>query len=141
MQENERHNLDGADRELEAALRGLKPAIRGTPLDPVACAFNAGRRAARQQTNPWRMTSAILAIALALAVLYPGVSPPSVKSTAVVASRESAATLSSAASPQGLSALSVIRLRDIALERGLDAMPHTQDSSRRPLGVRDASRL
>src|SRR3954454_6530636 len=101
MHENDQHNRDGGERELEAALRGLRPAATAGPLDPIACAFDAGRRAASQRANPWRATSAVLAIVLTVTVLNPRVIPPAVKSTPIVA-RLDPGPLSSASSSHAL---------------------------------------
>jgi hypothetical protein len=140
MQEPERDNLTGGERELEAALRQLAPARAGagTGLDPVACAFEAGRQVAARRATAWQATSVVVfAVALAVVIL----NPLSIRSPSNVAPLVARLEPARPPSQQALSTLSVIRLRDVALERGLDAMPRTQQSAPRSLGVRDAARL
>jgi hypothetical protein len=58
--DNDKDNLTPAERELEGALRGLKPA--GVSIDRDRLMFAAGRASAGRSVFRWRVTSAAAAV-------------------------------------------------------------------------------
>ena len=128
MHEHEQFNIDGADREFEAALRGLKPGP--ATIDPLTCAFEAGQVSASRRATAYRSTAAALSVALVISVLIPirVTSQP-----ARQASDENYATLASlpARTNQG----AYLTTRNAVLERGVDVLPASTGSAK-PMSMR-----
>ena len=61
--------LSPEDREMEAALRSLAPA--SAEIDPVAAAFEGGRRSARRQLRLWQSAAITLLVVSTAAWLLP----------------------------------------------------------------------
>jgi hypothetical protein len=59
---DEDDGLSPAQRELESALRSLSPAPRD--VDPIAAAYEAGRRSLRWHVHAWQSAAALVLIAL-----------------------------------------------------------------------------
>src|SRR5687767_1381406 len=66
MQENQNQPLDGADREVEAALASLRPAAHGIDRDQLI--FTAGYRSARFKLWLWRSAAGALAAMVLLSI-------------------------------------------------------------------------
>jgi hypothetical protein len=66
MQENQNQPLDGAEREVEAALASLRPARPGIDRDELM--FTAGYRSARFKLWLWRSAAGSLAAMLLLSI-------------------------------------------------------------------------
>lgn len=104
-------NINPADRELESALRGLKPVA--SAVDPIGCAFDAGRASMRRQNRTWQGACAALLVCVgALATLRTGQAPQQPSDPGVYA----AATPT--ASPD-----SYLLVRNRVLQDGLGALP------------------
>src|SRR5262249_21993681 len=67
---SEQDELNPAERELEAAMKSLRPVM--TRLDPVSAAYEAGRRSCRSEVRVWRAAAAALALVGAGVWLLPG---------------------------------------------------------------------
>jgi hypothetical protein len=106
-------DLSGEDRELEAALSGLRPAA--SQVDALACAFDAGQTRAARALRFWRGASGLLAAMLAVAIVLP-VPPARRASSSSVAERPSGSN-----APAELAAYYAIR--DDVMNRGPDALP------------------
>jgi hypothetical protein len=121
--ENE-DDLTPAERELEAALRLLRPAPAA--LDPLVIAYRAGARTRTTSLWAWRAVAAVLAVGLGAAVLNDsGRDVGGTSSGTVMVERP--APRSRAASPtfitmQPQNAPSQWRLRERVLDQGLDAL-------------------
>lgn len=122
--EHDEQELTPAERELEAALRALRPAKPG--LDPIALAFQAG--AARQVPAlwMWRAAAAVLAIALAVSIIA---SDRHRQTTTTTTTPARALAVQPQPSPAGQyftmetrTTPSQWRLRDRVLDQGLDAL-------------------
>ena len=122
-------HLSGADRELEDALGGLRPRA-AAGVDPLACAFEAGRTSARQSLRAWRAASGLLAATLAVvAVVLPNQSGRQTRSgTGSSVARNDALPLPprhavglASSSRAGLA--NYYALRDDVLARGPDVLP------------------
>ena len=122
MQEDEPCKLDGGERELEAALRGLKPDIIN--VDPIACAFEAGRTATARRASVWRTTSVALSIAVVVMMTVPMRSPRS--SSSETAPHQGIATV--VALPRG-NRSTYFSTRDAVLTRGVDVLPASRGSA------------
>jgi hypothetical protein len=131
------NEMNGADRELEDALRGLKPA--DARIDPLECAFHAGQHAAQKRVLVWRSTCAALAIALSAAILMPLRSATPSREHVASPAAQFATTTSTTPirEPETLSDISVLRLRNVALEHGIDATPRSSGTRGKSLSVRD----
>ena len=57
---SEEDELNPVERELEAALKSLRP--RATRLDPVAAAYCAGQQSAHREVRRWRVATAAVAL-------------------------------------------------------------------------------
>jgi hypothetical protein len=112
--------LNAAERELESALRSLAP--RSAKIDPVAAAFEAGRRSARRQVRLWQSAAAAMLLVSAGAWLV----PVSRDGVAVAPRRVMPFAGSTARATQPFSVQSVARLRAAVRERGLDGLPVVQ---------------
>ena len=131
MSEDAREDsLVGAERELESALRSLAP----TPssIDPIAAAFEAGRRSQAHVTRIWRGTG--IAASLAATVLL-FISVPH-RSADEHPQPEVRVVSFTSAIP---SEQSVLHLRNVVLEHGWGALPPTPGSggSGRTITARD----
>jgi hypothetical protein len=121
--EREQDELSPAEREVEAALRGLRPADAG--IDPLVIAYRAG--SARRETSlwMWRAAAAVFAIALGAVVLSGNRQDDSSVSRGTLAvdpqPRRTPSTLL-VTMPPARSSPSYERLRDRVLEHGLDAL-------------------
>ena len=116
MSRDEPFELNPAERELESALRSLRPAP-ASGVDAIAAAVAAGAASRRPSIYAWRAAAAVLVVALGAAVTLPSrsaTSPP-----AVVA--EAPAVRLLATEPRGAGAY--VRLRQRVLDQGLDALP------------------
>jgi hypothetical protein len=122
MHEHEEQNLDGAERELEAALRGLKPGP--ATIDPIACAFEAGRKTGARRATAWRSTAAAMSVALIVSILIPmrGSSsrdvPPMQNEFATVVSL-----------PSHTPGPTYFSTRDAVLDRGVDVLPASRGAA------------
>jgi hypothetical protein len=121
--------LTPSERELEAALGGLKPARAAMNRDRLM--FQAGRAAARRQSRLWQAVSACLTIVLLASIAYRP-APTAVETGVVtVASRPQPAQAIEPAGERhdmpGLryfeSANDYVRMRAAVLRRGIDALP------------------
>ena len=121
MHEDEQHKLDGGERELEAALRGLKP--EAVQADPIACAYDAGRTAAARRASAWRMTSAGLSIVLITMMLVPMRSPRSSSDT------ELHGEVATVVSLPHNNRSTYFTTRDAVLTRGVDVLPASRGSA------------
>lgn len=61
------HSLTRSERELEEALRTLRPS--SPSVDPIALAFAAGATSARRTLWMWRSAAALLCVALGLSIV------------------------------------------------------------------------
>jgi hypothetical protein len=66
---SEHDELSPVDQEVVEALRSLKPAA--VRIDPVAAAYAAGRKAAKNQVLSWRAIAAVLLVAGTASWLVP----------------------------------------------------------------------
>ncbi|MGH7176506.1 MAG: hypothetical protein ACREJC_03910 [Tepidisphaeraceae bacterium] len=108
MQDDPR--LSGAEKELEQALGTLRPA--GANVDPLACAFEAGKHSARTGAVMWKATSAALGMALIVVLGLP-TAPAPTRNVAVV----------QVARTENDSAGSYIATRARVLEGGVESLP------------------
>jgi hypothetical protein len=118
--------LSAAEREMESALRQLRPAA--AEIDPIACAYEAGVRTARQSLWRWRAAAALIVAVLGTVLLLgqPGQQQP--MKMAVVPDEPTAPQRPQP--PQRLDTLAMetrgaayLRLRNEVLDQGLDALP------------------
>jgi hypothetical protein len=115
--------LSPAEREVEAALRGLRPTDAG--LDPLVIAYRAG--ASRRETSlwMWRAAAAVFAIALGAVVLIGNRQNDSNVSRGTLAVDQRPHRTPSTllvTMPPARKSPSYERLRDRVLEHGLDAL-------------------
>jgi hypothetical protein len=133
MHEDEQDNLDGAERELEAALRGLKPGP--ATIDPLACAFEAGRKTGARRAIVWRSTAAAMAVALLVSILIP---------TRSSSSRDASPTQNEFATvvslPSHTTGPTYFSTRDAVLDRGVDVLPASRGAAT-PLSLRGFYRI
>ena len=123
MPEHDDEQLSGGERELEAALRGLKPGA--TSVDPVVCAFEAGRTAGARRVTAWRSTTAALSLALIVSILIPARSPTrSSRENATIGSYATVMPLPRTNQPTYFST------RDAVLDRGVDVLPASTGSAK-----------
>jgi hypothetical protein len=111
--------LDGGERELASALRSLTP-IAST-IDPISAAFEAGRQSQARVTRLWRGTGIAVVLAtvtLNLTSLLPHRARPE-------RPQDLARVVAPAQQPPELSEQSVLRLREVVLDRGWAALPAT----------------
>lgn len=109
-------SLTGAQRELESALRSLAPSATSR-LDPVAAAFDAGRRDGAGRMRVWRGASLAAMVALCAVLL---------RSTPAIRNPESTINvqpIALAPRDEPLSDQSMLRLRDAVLDGGTAALP------------------
>jgi hypothetical protein len=126
--EREPEELSAADRELESALRALRPASAG--IDPLVLAYRAG--AARRQTSlwMWRAVAAVFAVATGLVVLHANREP-------ILGSQGHAPSPAMLVATEQQSP-SYHQLRQRVLDEGLDALAipvssqHTTDDGAQP---------
>lgn len=129
MQDDER--LTPVERELEAALSGLKPAGAVANRDRVM--FLAGRASMHRRNRLWQGVSAFLVVALAASLVAR--SKPDMPPTehGVVVATDNQVRSPSAASdtiqdndPARVKAMrNYMRLRRAVLDRGVDALPNS----------------
>ena len=126
-------DLTPADRELEAALRGLRPASAG--VDAVAIAYAAGAASARRALFRWRAVAAGLALALGASIVVTAVQPRASEPTIAQAPEREPLQAVAAATypPESVGAAAYLRLRDNVLDRGLDALTSPAPSSPVPI--------
>ena len=121
--EREPDGLSPAEREVEAALRGLRPVDAG--LDPLVIAYRAGAARRERSLWIWRAAAAVFAIALGAVVLSGSRQNDSNLSRGTLAvdpqPRGTPSTLLVTVPPTRISP-SYERLRDRVLEHGLDAL-------------------
>jgi hypothetical protein len=107
-------NLRGEEIELERALQGLTPSA--AVVDPLALAFEAGRRGAALRITTWKFASVAM-LGLMLVSLYASSDrarlPINVVSTETIAER----------SPAPIDRSTYLAVREAVLERGVDALP------------------
>jgi hypothetical protein len=128
MHERDDEQLSGGERELEAALRGLKPGA--TSVDPVACAFEAGRTAGARRVTAWRSTTAALSLALIVSILIPARSATrSSRENATIGGYATVLPLPRTNQPTYFST------RDAVLDRGVDVLPASTGSAK-PMSMR-----
>jgi hypothetical protein len=111
-------NVNPEHLELETALMTIAPCA--ARLDPVAAAFEAGRRSQRRQANLWRSAAAALLLAgLALWMFPNRVVPPAQqdRTGSTIASRQSTAPA------EPLADQSLLMLQAVVREGGLDRLP------------------
>jgi hypothetical protein len=130
--EPQESGLSPAQRELELALRSLAlPAPRG--VDPIAAAFEAGRRSSQRQVRVWR--SALAAVLVAGVGMWfvmsdrggPGVKPPSIPHGSVAVRSQTAP------SDRPPAEQSLIMLQQTIRDKGVDSLPATYVPSVRDL--------
>jgi hypothetical protein len=121
--------LTPSERELEAALGGLKPARAGTNRDRFM--FQAGRASGRRQNRLWQAVSCCLGIVLAASLVYRQ-APPTVATPApIVATHvqdppptEIAGRYYDLPATRYSGPISeYLRMRAAVLRRGIDALP------------------
>jgi hypothetical protein len=126
-------SIDGAERELESALRSLAPA-GNVVIDPIAAAFDAGRRAVGRQVLVWRGSALSATAALAASLLWFVTLAP--QRPLMNRDERVARTVSISIEASDQSAL---RLRNAVLDHGWDALPRAAGggSSDRVISARD----
>jgi hypothetical protein len=136
---DEPRGLNPAQREVEGALRSLAPAP--ARVDPVAAAFNAGRRSAGRQVHLWRSAAAFLLLLSAGSWLVPlsrkgssGVTPPEpAGSLAVIPTRSQVPPTPAQPLPEE----SLIMLQQAVRDKGLDGLPAPRLPAVREVGAGD----
>ncbi len=128
MREHEEHNLAGAERELEVALRGLKPGP--ATIDPLGCAFEAGRKTGARRAIVWRSTAAATSVALIVYILLPMRGASSRDASPM---RNEFATVVS--QPSHSTGPTYFSTRDAVLDRGVDVLPASRGAAT-PLSLR-----
>ncbi|MBN1490247.1 MAG: hypothetical protein JXA69_10040 [Phycisphaerae bacterium] len=120
--------LTPAERELEAALAALQPAVPA--MDRDALMFRAGRASARNRMLPWRLATAALALALTTSLAIrpePRTVERIVRVPAETPRIDSMYALARASFPTGETGTatqsSYLRVRDDVLAQGADALP------------------
>ena len=117
MQDNDA--LSGAQRELELALRSVPPS--SSRLDPIAAAFNAGRRSVRGSVHRWRSAAALALLIGAASWLAPA------RHSATTAPPESSGFMLAVqpppSVPRPLSDQSVLALQEVVRKKGMDDLP------------------
>jgi hypothetical protein len=120
--------LDGADREMEAALASLAPvAASGRDALMYEAGARSARRLSRRSVWQWRAAAAMLGLATGLSILLrPSAQPPRI----VVVPQEPTHATVSAAPPADviISPFTIASLSATVLEEGIDAMPSVQRS-------------
>jgi hypothetical protein len=129
--------LKPGQRELERALRSLAP--RAPRVDPVAAAFDAGRRSSRRHVQLWRSAAAALLLIAGGSWLIPigrrgadVTRPVSPGSTLVIHMRPL-----QPAPAQPLPDESLIMLQQAMREKGLDGLPAPRLPAVRPVAAGD----
>jgi hypothetical protein len=128
--------VTGADRELEAALSSLAPS-RNTSLDPIATAFEAGRRQSRAVLRVWQGASVVSGALAAAVMIVSGV--PMREAHPVNHAAGAAPVAVVASNPPSFerpSDQSVLRLQQVVLERGVEALPQAHALNVPQLNVR-----
>lgn len=118
-EEPENDDLTPADRELEDALRGLRPGAAG--IDPLAIAFAAGAASTRRSLFMWRSAAAVLVMALG-ASLVVRTAQPTVRDTILVQHQPRTTSPFTYLTMETRNVPSPWRLRDRVLDQGLDAL-------------------
>lgn len=140
------NDLSENDLQLEAALRSLQPALDRGP-DPVAAAYEAGRRRGRRSRTGWQAMTAVLAVGLASAIWYQPQSPrPSqvrierqivhLPDDLRIGSHAPQPPLAAArypSAPRVAPGVDYLALRDAVLEHGLSALPQPAVAGSRSL--------
>jgi hypothetical protein len=114
---SEQDGLNPAERELEGALRRLAPAA--ARIDPVAAAFEAGRRSTRGRVRLWQSIAAAMVIVTVGTWLIP-LRTIKLGGRLEVASTPTAEGFPAARPP---SDQSLLMLRQAVWERGVDGLP------------------
>jgi hypothetical protein len=113
----EQNRLNPAQRELEEALASVAPIA--ARVDPIAAAFDAGRKSNRRQLHFWRAAAGIvLALGVASRLVPRGhdsMLPAPDRSETTVVAREATGT--------PLPQQSFLMLQRAVDEKGLDALP------------------
>ncbi len=123
------NGLTPAEKELEAALGGLRPA--GATVDRDHVMFMAGRGSVRRQRRIWQGVSTCLALMLAVSILVrPGAKEVEVGPEYVANDTQDVREMvlaSEAAEPEDTESLEMffegIRMRRAVIDRGVDALP------------------
>jgi hypothetical protein len=113
---SEEIGLNPAERELEEALQSLAPAA--ARIDPIAAAYEAGRRSMRRQLQLWR--------AAAAAVVFAGVGSWLVPFAHREITNEPLVAQQSPSFAQPLAAQSVLMLSAAVREHGIAGLPATR---------------
>ena len=128
--------LTAAERELEIALRHLRPAPAGVNRDRIM--FLAGQTSGRRQRRAWQGVSCCLAAAIAILALWrpAGVPDAGPRPTTVAANHQTTPVFSQGSHDslrlqRSEAFTDYLRLRRMVRDRGLDALP--------PLAPRPAS--
>jgi hypothetical protein len=144
---DELNDISPADRELEAALKSLRPAQAAIPVADTL--FEAGRRAAVEQTRKqlriWRGLAVVLAIVAGQAAFFPRAQVVEQRTVIVAADPAHQPVEPIAAKPteaaEPLAAESMLSLRQVAMEKGVDHLPLPRGGRVRFLQLRDARDL
>jgi hypothetical protein len=144
---DDKDDIPRADRELEAALKSLHPAATALPLTDAF--FEAGRRSAasraKKQLLVWRSLAGALAAVVAFIAIFP--SAPVIEQRTVriaVQPAEEPAPLpigDASRSAEPLPPESMLTLRQVGLEKGLDHLPLPQGGHLRFTQIRDSRDL
>jgi hypothetical protein len=121
-------DLPAADREVEAALGGLAPAMPSQSRDQWL--FHAGMESARSQfrrrVRTWQSLAAALALCTSVSMLSrPRVGSPSAppRGVALQATSNSLSPVTDASATPPPDPYAALFLRDAVLARGMDALP------------------
>jgi hypothetical protein len=126
--------LIGPDREMEDALRSLRP-DKKSATDPFAIAFEAGRQSAARSTRIWKFTGFAACVFACVSLALPMIH----RDRSSVPRIAHAAIASSSVEP--LSEFSALKLRNTALDRGLDALPRMSSGRAVPIRAGDESKI
>jgi hypothetical protein len=133
--DDEPRGLNPAQREVEGALRSLAPA--SARVDPVAAAFDAGRRSTARQVQLWQSATVVLLLVGAGSWFIPagrrgaGLPTPEVPgSVAVIPAHLPAAQ---AAPVQPLPDESLLMLQQLVRDKGVDGLPAPRLPAVRPV--------
>jgi len=135
---SDERDLSNDQRKLEAALAHLK--MREPMLDPVAIAYQAGRRSAAWRLTAWRAVAAILLVAItSIALLRPAprtvekivlvTAPATVSAPPLAMTNTAVFTASRSASPSD-APLTYLHLRQNVIQYGAEALPASPPAGR-----------
>ncbi len=133
--------LSAGERELETALRALKPAV---DVDAIACAYAAGAASGNRSLRAWRAAAAVLAVAFGTVAITSAKHASPIDSRPIAATPHTplieleprdrhpsdipAATMMVSESRDANAPDGYLQLRDKLLNHGLDAFPPTSAS-------------